>query len=605
MGKKQFLNSMYYRGSKMYDKTTNKYISLHNDALIFTVKDIDTLHTELKVLPHPNIDFYLAKTPQKFHRFSIPIEDCRRVTVPYIDRDHAIAESLGIIPQFTYANRNGGFYEYNKQVMKHPNLYGADIDIQDFYKTKYILDNQDDTGEQSVAASYDICFSDTEVDISTYPEDFPDPQVAPCPINLITNIFAKTKEAITYILYDERVAQEQKDIATNSEKFVNEYLDPILLNEGLTFKFKVFAKEDELIKAYFNDIHERKPDFCMWWNMNFDGNTILNRLKRLGYSDEQIADIVCHPEVPKQYRFTRYIPDAKRKLFEDGDDDDDSDEDDGRSKNSKQKPHPSRLFDWWEIAGYTQMIDQMALYSCMRKRSILPSYKLDAIGDIEAKIGKYDLQANGYSIKDCNIKNFKIFVAYNIRDSFVQYKIEQNTQDINNAIICASNTRISKSQSMSNCVKNEVYLYLLKQGECVGNSVDYDIIEHFQGALVCRPELIQQFGPKVFGCKNSFIFEDCIDSDASSLYPSMMIVNNISKEALFGRVVDIIEGSTERSLGNGVEYFENNKDFENTLFGNLQTIDMSIFDVCNKYMKLPTPAEIISKINAKVLKEAS
>ena len=61
MGKKQFLNSVYYRGGSKFDPMTGKYVYLKNDALIYTEKDVETLKTELKIIPHPKIDFYIAK----------------------------------------------------------------------------------------------------------------------------------------------------------------------------------------------------------------------------------------------------------------------------------------------------------------------------------------------------------------------------------------------------------------------------------------------------------------------------------------------------------------------------------------------------------------
>ena len=190
MGKKQFLNSMYFRGGSKFDKATGKYVFLKNDALIFTVKDVETLQTELKIIPHPTIDFYIAKQHQKFHKMYMPVEELRKVTIPYSERDHAIAQCLNKLPEFTYARRNGSYWEYSKEILKNPDLYFADQNIEDYYKTKYIMDNADEeTGDQTVSPRYSMCFSDTEVDISEYNESFPDPSIAPCPINLIFSPF--------------------------------------------------------------------------------------------------------------------------------------------------------------------------------------------------------------------------------------------------------------------------------------------------------------------------------------------------------------------------------------------------------------------------------
>ena len=612
MGKKQFLNSMYFRGGSKFDKATGKYVFLKNDALIFTVKDVETLNTELKIIPHPTIDFYLAKTHQKYHKMYMPLEELRKVTVPYSERDYAISQCLNKLPEFAYAKRNGSYWEYSKEILKNPDLYFADQNIEDYYKTKYVIDNADpETGDQTVAARYNMCFSDTEVDISEYNESFPDPGIAPCPINLITNIYSETKECITYILYDERVGKDQQWVVEHKDEFISKYLDPMIVNEGLSFNIKVYAKEDDLIKDYFNDMHIRKPDFCAWWNMAFDIPTIIHRLERLGYDESEIADIFCHPEVPKQYRYVKWIPDPKRKLFEagsQGDEDEEEaepEEDDGASKNSKAKPHPSRLVDTLEAPGYTQHYDQMSTYSCMRKRYLLPSYKLDDIGEKDAGIGKYDLRANGYNIKDCNVKNFLIFLAYNIRDSFVQYKLEQKVRDMPQNIVCASNTRWSKSFQMSICVKNEITLYLMRQGQIVGNAIDYNIVEHFQGALVGLPSLIEQYGIKIPGCKKSYVFSSCVDSDASSLYPSMIISHNVSKDALYGRITAIYQGTTGKYLGIGVDTYENDEDKKNSLFSDLETVDISLFDITKAYMDLPTPGEIINMIGNALTKSSA
>ena len=163
------------------------------------------------------------------------------------------------LPEFTYAKRNGSYWEYSKEILKNPNLYFADQNIEDYYKTKYIIDNADpETGDQTVAPRYNMCFSDTEVDISNYSESFPDPSIAPCAINLITNIYSETKECITYVLYDERIAKDQQWVVEHKDEFIKQYLDPIIVEEGLKFDIKVYAKEDDLIKVIGKDDKGKK-----------------------------------------------------------------------------------------------------------------------------------------------------------------------------------------------------------------------------------------------------------------------------------------------------------------------------------------------------------
>lgn len=594
---KQFLNSMFSRGQMSFDPVTRKMIPMRNDFLLYTEKDTETLETVLKIIPHPMIEFYIAKTPQPYHKMQMPMDEVRTVKAPYVDRGAAIAECLGKKQEYFFACRNG--YEakrdFIKTMMRNPNLYGADCDIEDFYKTKMVLQNMNDAGEQTVAPKYNLSFSDIEVDISEFEEDFPDPQVAPCPINLITNIFMTEKICISYILHDRRVAEDQLWVVKNPSQFVKEYLDPMIINEGLKFTFKMFKDELELIKEYFKDLHKYKPDFCAWWNISFDFPTILNRLKRMGMGDREIADIMCHPDVPSQYRIVNYKPDPKRRMFviksgvdDEEDTEDDEEEDDARSKNSKNKPPPSRLTDVVEISGYTQHYDQMALFSNMRKRSLLPSYKLDDIGKEYGSITKYNLAEHGLSIKDANVKNFKAFLGYNIRDSFVQYKIEQKQQDIPNSIIGASTTKFNSSQAMSICVRNELMFYLYKEKQVMGNAIDYGVHEKFEGAIVAKPELLEQKGIQLVGAaeNSGLVFSLDIDLDFSSLYPSIIITSNITKPALYGHIVQVNVGNGETVLENGY----------GNLGEDLQIIDGSIFDITSKYYGLPGPAELAKEI---------
>lgn len=594
---KQWLDSFYIRGKLQYDPNTRSYVPITNDALLYTVKDTETLETTLHIMEKPIYEFYVAKKPQPFQKDSMPISDVRTVRVPFTMKDREIAMILGKLPEYQWAKKNDGMREYNKMIAKNPNIYGIDTNIEDFYKTKMIMENLSPDGEQTVAPVYNICFSDTEVDISNYHEDFPDPDVAPCPINLITNIYAVTKEAISYILYDERVSKEQQDIIEHPQKFIDEYLDPMILKEGFTFKFKVYDNELSMIRDYFKDIHIRKPEFCLWWNMAFDIPTIINRLKRLCKDETEMINIMCHPDVPEKYRIVRYMKDPKRTMFDTNDDEDDEDdedekEEDGRSKGAKTRPPPSRLVDVVDISGYTRHMCQMAMYSNMNKRFLLKSYRLDDIAKKVSKIGKYNLAENGYSIRDVNVKNFKIFLAYNIRDSFCQYVIERDTRNMNNCIIFTSNTRISKYHQQSQVVRNEIMFNMLKQNKVIGNAVDYGFTEKFEGALVGNPVLLEQLGIKSTTGQQTYVFEDLYDNDAESLYPNCLIENNITKASIYGRIIDI-QDANGNSINNPKQLGEE-----------LQTIDQSIFDVCKTYMDLPTVEEMVYAIEGAAIQAA-
>jgi hypothetical protein len=125
----------------------------------------------------------------------------------------------------------------------------------------------------------------------------------------------------------------------------------------------------------------------------------------------------------------------------------------------------------------------------------------------------------------------------------------------------------------------------------MGNANKFDFKERFTGAFVARTELLEQFGIDIMGSP-SYVFENVIDLDATSLYPSIMITHNIFKSALFGHVVDI-EKPGIGSIGKGEGLFED-----------LQTIDQSIFEVSEQYLNLPSVYTILKDIEATAHKKA-
>jgi hypothetical protein len=174
----------------------------------------------------------------------------------------------------------------------------------------------------------------------------------------------------------------------------------------------------------------------------------------------------------------------------------------------------------------------------------------------------------------------------------VQYLVEEKQQDINQMIVSSFNTRLSKTFSNSIVIKNYLMQYLIiDEHHIMGNAFMYPGKEGFKGALVGKPELIEQLGVPVMG-KPSRVFENVIDADASSMYPAMIISHNIFKSALFGHVKNVIRGDGV-NMGKGDD-----------LFMDLQTIDQSIFSIAHTYLNLPTPYDILKDIEKIALSKA-
>lgn len=497
--KQFFLNSIYIRSKKHFVNDGNK-VSKRNvyteipDVLFYILKDIETLESKLYLIKHPLIDYYVAKTHQGYQKVSINKDDCYKRTVRYEDRLKEIAKEFNMLDLYYDLSKSKNVYLFQRKASRIPDLYLGDVDIEDYYKTRCMLKY----GKDVFPRAYKKAFSDIETDISEYNLGFANPEVAPCKIYLISTIHSDEKEIYSFILYDERVKDEQKWILNNPNEFIKEYIKGPIKNVNFTYHFLLFKDEISLIKAYFENIHKYKPDFVLWWNMPFDIQTILNRLGRLGLSEEEIANICCHPEIPKEFRIVSYKKDPNRvpDTLSEEEEENDSYEDKKRifSNNKKSRPHPSRLWDWVQITGYSQNVDQMAMFSSLRLQETYPSYKLNDIGIQFGGVSKLDLEEEGYSIKNVNVKNFKIALAYNIQDIFVQYRIEEAQGDIDTFVFGSGNSRISQAFKQSVLNKNEIMIRYFLNNEIIGNSVSYEVSEKVRGALTSRVELLEQTG---------------------------------------------------------------------------------------------------------------
>lgn len=557
----QFLNSIYRRAQYETDDRNGRLMMKHKDVLVTVIKDTESGETRLHFQEEPTIPVYLSVEHRTHPELSVPKAEVREVWTKYRDREKTIAQEFGVIDAYYNAIKNKTKYEFVQKMISSSDVYMADVDLEDYHKTDFEMKNGLHYG------TYNKGFSDIEVDISKY-DGFPDPEVAPCPINVISHLDQKSMMMYSFCLVTPETRSQIMDIMRDKNAFIEKFVHE-KIRAKCTFSIRFFEDEQSLITAYWSMIHETKPDFVGIWNMRFDALTILNRMKRLRM---EVAQTLCHPDVPEAYKFVYYDQeDAKKFSF--------------GSSEGGDTTHPSRKFDWWTIMGYTQYYDQMSIYSNLRKRYLLPSYKLESIGQSEVKFGKVDLAELGYTIKDVNIKNYPLFLAYNIQDVFVQYLIEEKVEDLDKYIIYSGNTRLSKGTKVSQVIKNLLMKTFWQQGRVIGNNVRYeDDGEKPIGAIVARPELIEYKGDTILGQK-SFVFNNVIDFDAASEYPSLMITFNITKSAIYGRIVGMQHPGSDAIIPVRGEINQG-----------LETLETSLLDFCHDYLQLPSADELIGLI---------
>ncbi len=563
---RKVLNTMYVRPEMTRDGT-GRLRETKPDFLLATIKDTETNHTELYIEEKPKVKFYVANKRQEFPAIYIPKADVSERLCRYTDREIELATALGKKSEFFDAIRGGNKYLFMRDVYRNPNLYMADIDVEDYFKSSFTWENGD-----VLKVPLKKGFSDIEVDISHY-KGFPFSRTAPCAINTINHFDFSTKTFYSTILRNPANPQIA-EMENNIQGFINNHMMPELLEEDKDCKFVFYFvnTEQEVISTYFSVIHRTEPDFVGFWAIDYDMLTILNRMKKLNMD---IPGTICHPEVPDKFKYVHFHEDTTEISYGgDG------------GGGEKKAGHKSRRWHWFQASGKTQFYDQMSLYSNMRKIITLPSYRLDAIGLSEVKVQKVDYKDHGYTLKTAMRDNFQLFMRYALKDTYVQYKIEQKVDDLSKYILFTGNTRLQKGVKISYVIKNSIMDSFWKDGLVVGNTVSYDIKDFIPGAIVSDPQLLLKRGIKING-KESFLFENVIDLDAASMYPNIMIFANVAKSTLLGRIYELVR----RDEKTGKEIHMNISGPE--INSSLQTIDASILDIGAKFFNLPNLESIL------------
>ena len=236
------------------------------------------------------------------------------------------------------------------------------------------------------------------------------------------------------------------------------------------------------------------------------------------------------------------------------------------------------------------IVDQMSLYSNLRKRNQLNSYALYNVAKLELGITKVDLSSYGLTIKNAHKEDYKRFLQYSIMDTYLLYLLERKNRDLLNLVSLSENTRISKGINVSVVIKNTLDIYFRKKERIIGNTIDYDIWESVPGALVASPDNIKIKSASVFGESKTLIFDNCIDLDAASLYPSIMLTLNVCRNTIKKRYLYLYEkGNPENIVMNGSDFFEA-----------LQTEEGSIFSLCKDIFNLPSAEAMVKKLNDKL-----
>lgn len=489
--------------SKKFIDPDNKY----HEGLILVYKDYETGLKYKEEYIDPEYTFYKALPNKRvdYNRLFAPIDDLVPITVTHGDIDLEVAKATNN-KTFYFDNIRAGNKAENNKLHAHPDIFGSDTNIEDYYRHEFDMTYKNEPGPVTKA------YLDIEADTISMLGDFPRP--GECPVNAVTVIFKDLNRVFTFLLEtaSNPLIPEFKKFVTSLEVFpelknfvINSIGGPEVAAKVGIDKFEyniLFYPEDKeinLIKDVFSAINNFQPDFCLAWNMGFDIPYLIERVKVLGYKPE---DVICHPDF--KLKFCEYFVDER------------------------MKNEFAERGDYGLISSYTTYVDQMIQYASRRKGQARPiSFSLDYIGEIVAKVHKLDYKHITTNISELPYKDYKTFVFYNIMDVIVQVCIESKTGDIDYMFSKAvvNNTRYSKVHRQTVYLANRGIKEFRKAGYIMGNNVNKFNDKpdtKFPGAYVADPTRIKDISKiKIAGIPIE-VFDNLDDFD-KALSPNKVI----------------------------------------------------------------------------------
>ena len=556
------INTIYHRPRK----ENNKWF----DAITLIWKDNDTGQKFHKCIIEPEYEYFMLKEGLALDNNELFIErdKVEPIRCKYMDIEKDIAERTGNL-DFFYNNIKSGNRYSNRYLHTHKSVFMSDAHIQDYYMFRF--SREYGINDTKLTKS----FLDIEVDIIDIMGDFPEPGEAP--INAVTLIDGTSNNVYTLLLRNndnDLIYKFEQDLNKDAQRFFNKLNNTICDVVGgkdnmkayklddLNFNIKFFDEEDEilLISEIFNIINTTKVDFVLAWNMAFDIPYIIERIKVLGYDP---SSIMCHPDMEIKDCYY-YIDERNRSDFH-------------------------LRGDYACISSYTVFLDQLIHFASRRSgQSLFPSYKLDDIGEIIAKVKKLDYSHITTRISDLPYKDYEVFVMYNIIDTIVQKAIEDRAEDIefvyNKSIM--NSTRYDKCHRNTIYLKNRGMVEFLKEGLVIGNNTNLDNEkEKYPGGLVSEPHLNEPNGIRINDSITT-LYDNAVDYDYKSLYPSLMREFNLAPHTQIGKI--LIESCLYKNENefNDPDYDRSGAFLDTFISGNYLIL-------CQRYMEMASFKELI------------
>ncbi|MFA7507772.1 MAG: 3'-5' exonuclease, partial [Bacilli bacterium] len=174
------------------------------------------------------------------------------------------------------------FDEFKAMNLSPYQVYGLDIDYQQYYSIQHYLNNKTDVIDKDQILN--IVFGDIEV-YTANAKVFPKPELAKFPISAITlyNNFNKTFNSY-FLLHQFNISKfpNKNQILDLIKRFKKELIENKYIYENENIEIEIFTDELSLIKTCWNKIKDIDPSLLGGWNFDrFDLPYIYFRLGNL------------------------------------------------------------------------------------------------------------------------------------------------------------------------------------------------------------------------------------------------------------------------------------------------------------------------------------
>lgn len=432
------------------------------------------------------------------------------------------------------------------KTLKQGGIAVAESDLKE--EVKWLHDTYDNVELTANVEDFKIAHYDIEVSSEN---EFPKPEEAKYPVNLITIIDDLTGESYTWTI-------------------LNIHEDDIVKN------LKVFDDELNMLKHFCKWINEQGYDILAGWNsVLFDLPYIINRIKRLRHERN----------IQTEYE-AMLSPLGKRP----------------EAKQIADKKQGNDLGNSYEIPGLIHY-DYMELYKVFAKHDPLPSYSLNFIAMTELGEGKLEYEG---AINTIWKEDPQTFGRYNVTDVRREWQIEKKKKIFPVLIEYSYDCLVTLDKVYNKVPTTEGYIlrYIHKEKKVMNDRPDHHEdwwhdegcykVEKADGSIYwqnCEWEKedyeFEDFHVKAGYCYDfPGRYDDCMSFDITSSYPHHIMQFNISPEVKIRhpKREDILSGKVIASDVNEVGFLR-------TTDAILPNIVKKVFDERKHYKKLAKEAE--------------